>query len=68
MAIAPGSGLYATYRVNCAFSLEAKDQFPGGKFNCVKAREREFLLSIHSVSVLFWRDSRSASWLDFPAM
>ena len=39
-----------------------------GKFNWVKAREREFLLSIHSISVVFWRDSRSACWLDFPAM
>ena len=33
-----------------------------------KSREREFLSSIHWASVLVWRDSRSARWLDSPAM
>ena len=55
-------------RVSCEFSLEAKRSISKRKFNWVKACERESLLSIHSVSVLFWRDSRSPCWLDFPAM
>ena len=50
MATAPGSGRYATYWVNCAFSLEAKRSISGGKFNCVKA-PRKGVLSKHPLGI-----------------